>query len=970
MSKFVSSKSLQRSAISKTSSHSRKFFQTNENKNVVNSTLEDVLTIEERQVDRLQQIKDKIDGLKESNPSLFKPRSSVKSVKVQAPKFQAKSGGCSTCQIPITLVDDTSVDITSPGYYIIDCTTGDYHVNPSGLIPAIRILSPDVTLDLNGQTIRQVNTSDPFGYFLYVGYGLMPNPGPEQDFVAKNIKIKNGVIKNFTCGGILSYNSTYGAYAAGLGPSIQTPWENITVENVDVLDCGMAGWNNTFQGVQGIDISSDVSVPDTSFKNIAIRNCNVDGCVGNSATAVYVWRADGLTIDKVNADNVLTPDDSTTAGTYSTAAFYIEGRNLTLNNCHGDNCRDENTSVYSLGAQIGSFIQRSQNVILNECTFNYAYGERNSIVNLNTSNSKGLTATGCQFNFPSCGNDVVDAVGIHMSDSPNQTDNGQGFKFENCQFIGASSGPSPTRTLFVGGYIAITQTSVEFNNCQFGAVQFFVPDDYPIYAQAIGAFNLTMGEDPAYPYANVGSTIFRNCSVSDIKSNVSIVGLAGGSRYYYRARRPTGSNVTFEGNTINNLVSTSTRSYDFVVGLGNPAPDNDTTLFSLPAYTENFVVLNNTFQVIHHYPGEDRNATPNALVGAILIDGVQNPVVSGNIVNNCDDGIVLTGIAGSTAPHAVQLASSLANLNNPSPIPVNIGFTALTRVSTSAPSSLNFSTVVVQNYSPPSAYPIVPVSTQAELTNPNGACSAITPITGKIGIAYADGSCVAQTKTLNVEGGGGVATILATAPGVSFGENTYQNSPVTGNGITVQLSTSNSTALINAITANPSTIVTIQTFPATLNNLTRGNSTQIIGTQSAQESLHLLDSVDLLGWEFGDQVQYVAGSIPISGLVDGNTYYLISYVLGYTTGALVSANQVNKCRRFGIRDDSRPCTDNVYLDNTVVCCGETHDDNYAIEFSGRPPISKRDNKNSQKELRDRDNVSIVCVSGCRTTNCN
>ena len=880
------------------------------------------------QIDHLAQVLNKVKLVSAAHPEIYKrfkslhaktgnPKLLVSSSRklVTAPGKISRQGKCNPkqgCKIPLTLTPRRTVIIDEPGYYVLQCKNLDYEVHPDGNI-AVRILSDDVTIDLDGLTIRQSNPDTPFGYFIEAGYGYFPVTEEQLSFVAKNITIKNGTIKHFTGNGINMFNSTFGD-ANGENATTRTAWEDITIEDINVLECGFDSYEfSDLAGVSGISfiaVNTDAlfgDIPNYGFKNIKMTNLKVNDIFAAGGSAVFISRGQNVYLKNMEANNTLGTNAQDVGGAYNIGGFYIEGQDIFLTNCRGNNTRDEGTTRFSFSSQVGSFFQRSFNVVLKDCTFNNLYGYNSVIVNVNTSGTAGLFVENCQFNHRSGGPGARIISGIHVSDGDFQVVPARGNKYLNCQFLGATADETNLRAELVTGYNGVTATSVEFDNCFFGNISFFTGDNNTLYRSAAAAINGVFGQDPTYPFANVSSTTFKNCTVSDIKGNVSIVGLSGISESFFRNRQPSLSNVIAEGNIISDLVSTSEDDFTVVVGIGNTSTyGGPRALFAFPQMTENFTVRNNEFSGIHHYPAGDRDVEPSSLVAAILLNAVTNAIVTENTINNCDNGIVTTGGEGSFASNAIQLASIDDNANAFPPIPVNLSNTSLTTITTN-PDVLTITRVVIPNFVTPELYPIEPLTREATRTNPRNSCSTVDPISEQIAVVVDSGACDSVTKVLNVEAAGGEGTILIVQSGFEPTERAI--GPLAGEQLTVIINaTTGGALLLTAMAANPGLEVTIQTFPATLINLDKRNQTLAIAVQSVSEALFTLDQIDELGWELGDRIQYVAGTIPIGGLVNNQIYYLIIYNQIFTTGALIANNKINKSRNIGIRDDTPDCS--------------------------------------------------------------
>ena len=113
-----------------------------------------------------------------------------------------------SCTKIITAKDigTTGYVINDPGYY---CLGEDVNfASTSPFTPAIQVLANDVTIDLEGHTLKQVNQGAvPYVYGVIIGQNPFLVESP--DFVLNNVTVTNGTIENFSGNGIFSYNSTF-----------------------------------------------------------------------------------------------------------------------------------------------------------------------------------------------------------------------------------------------------------------------------------------------------------------------------------------------------------------------------------------------------------------------------------------------------------------------------------------------------------------------------------------------------------------------------------------------------------------------------------------------------------------------------------------------------------------------------------------------------------------------------------------
>ncbi len=866
------------------------------------------------------------------------------------------------CQIPVQLIQEDTVIIDEPGYYILDCVNLDYEVNPLGFVPAIQIVSEDVTLDLNGLTIRQADPSIPFGYAIQIGYGYFPANLAQQNFVAKNITIKNGTVKQFSGNGILAFNNTFGTLS-GDPATTEAPFEDIHLYNLDVLECGVVTTNiddTDLLGISGIsffalnDGGSFGDTPTYGFKNIVVDDVHVNDSAGPAPTAFTIFRGENVIISNTTANNTIGTefDDPGYPIPYSVAAFYVEGKNIQMFQCQGNGTKDLHTGVFSQGAQIGSFFQGSFDFYMSECQFNDTYGENNLIINVNPSNTIGWLAENCQFNNNQGGLGAGIVCGVHLSDSVPQVTTANGMKWVNCQFNNHSVNPANTRSSLVCGYIAITATNVEFDNCQACNIT-----SESSAHRAMGILNATGATDPLFPFGNVTSTVFRGCTVSNIVGNRGVYGLGASYVSGNRAQQSVSSNVVVENCVVSKLRSYSTDPLDKIAGIAQldliPS-ESQPDAFVLPI-SENFLVKNSRVSDVHHYPDRSQSEKPNTNSAGILLESVMAPTLLENSVTDCDKGILLTGTRRIN-PNAFQLATSEEDaLANP-PIPINIGTsTVLTITVPGLPNPLP------ANYTFLGPRLEVPLTAEVEVADPQGACSTlVNDLTGKIGIIIFEGACPIDEAIERVEAAGAIATII-----INF---SIQGTPVF-RGIPNQtkpalsLNANEGQALLDQLDLDPNLEVTITPYFPEFVNVTRGNESVVVSlVDRARDLLYPDEDLTALGWQVGDEIQFIANGTTIAGLVDGGIYSLIVYRPGFTKNGVIQDNVIQKNRVYGIQDKKFPCTSSQFVTNNSFCNGTTHEDNYRIHWGSKDhiPVAQGSLSNYPKPKYWSYNISTVC----------
>lgn len=820
------------------------------------------------------------------------------------------------CKIPLVLIPQDTVIIDQPGYYILDCQNLDYEVNPIGFVPAIQIVSEDVTVDLNGLTIKQADPTIPFGYAIQIGYGYFPQTIEEQNFVAKNVTIKNGTIKQFTGNGILAFNNTFGTLF-GDPATTELPFEDIQLRNLNVLECGLVtrDINETdLLGIPGISLfafnegGSFGASPTYGFKNIAVETVHVNDNAGPASAAFLINTGENVTINNSTANNTIANefDDPGFPIPYSVAAFYVQGKNIQLFKCQGNGTQDLHAGVFSEGSQIGSFFQRSFDVYLRECQFNDTFGENSAIINVNPSNTTGWLAENCQFNNNRGGLKAGIVVGVHLSDTAPQVVTANGMKWVNCQFNNHSVNPNSLQGSFVAGYVAITATNVEFVDCQSCNIRAESPSHW-----AHGLLNAVVATDPLFPFGNVTSTIFKNCTVSNISSNRAVFGLGSGYGSGNRSRQALNSNLVVDNCTIENLRSFSIDPVDKIAGIMQVdlVVSEDLPDVNVLPLVNNVLIKNSRVSDVLHQPAGNSNGTPNSNSAGILLESAQNPTLLNNSVANCDKGILLTGKTG-IVPNAFQLATTEGDAFAQPPVPINIGTSRVLTITVPG-----VATTLPANYTYRGPRLNTALTAHIEVADPTGACEPLAnKLNGKIGILIADGACPSAEAIERVEAAGAIATIII--------NNGNQASPVfTGSRNQTKpamtISAAAGQALLDAIAQDPTLEVTITPYFPAFENVTRGNQTIVDLVNAPRDLLYPVGDLNALGWQVGDLIKFNAHGAIIPGLVDGGTSFLIVYTPGFTENGLVQDNKIQKNRVSGIEDAKSPCTSSLFVSNNA-----------------------------------------------------
>ena len=869
-----------------------------------------------------------------------------------------------TCQcIQITsedFMDETghltkSYVITEPGKY---CLGESIYFEPdTAYIPAIQILSDDVYLDLSGFELVQANT---FGnvYGILIGEGLFyTNPNA----VYKNIGITNGIIRNFTESGIFCYNASFDNI---VDPTfLQLSFQSIALTDLDILECGDPTIGTGFGVGIAFDYAdvffrnlSELFFP-VAHKNIIIDNCRVNRC--NGIVAIDVNLGDNIIIRNTQAN------DLTDASSFGlTGAYYITSKNVQMVGCQGNNARQTNPAT--VGGQVGSFLQRCVNVYVQDCQFNNAYGESSGIINFNCSNSVGFVAENCQFNSARGGAGAVIIVGLHMSDSAYQRTEGNGMKFINCQFNGASVNGDRTANLLMGGFLAITLRNVVFEGCQAANIT----NDGPL-GHVFGFWVESDASDPIPAYASLTDITFSNCVVSDVmnlRGTTAVGYFCGAAGQTRNGQQGQYRNAVFNNCIAERIYTNSTTSLcvGIYAGLNTAFIPTRQYAKEVNAFVDNCYVAD----------VRSNSASPSARSAGIMMNAVSRPVISHNTVNDCDRGILLTGVNAITPSSLFQLASSSANALAVPPIPVDLIGTS-TYATGTASQGVTTGRTVVQGFG--TAF----TTSMAGGTIYWGTVTGTASQTGDLvtatapvftrdmegdQIAFPNGYTAFIVRYLSST----VVEVSASVPVAFVGQPftvKRHSAFITGvDTIGQQLSVSR----WQVVAAGPYTIeyglpasAPLQTFT----NTVAGRGGPVVSIAPSLATVDLTrdtfsaapTDLNFAGgatrWQPGDTIAYNnGGGTTIGGLTNGSTYYLIVFNPGFSNYGVIEENTVSNCTVRGYVD-ARPNADgtsgpfgstttsawidNVAMDNGPTGLVPTYQGNYDISWNpGIPPVDE------------------------------
>lgn len=834
-----------------------------------------------------------------------------------------------TCQVilPEDFMDGNgvlsqTVVLDKPGQY---CLRADIDFEPLvSATPAIQILANDVTLDLGGHTLRQINTTaDAVGVRLGNVAGTL---------VYKNITVKNGSIVTFIGMGVGAFNSVVASSSA---------FQDLHFSDLEIYECGT---NTTpFFGV-GLNLDSNGSanlddpVVPVAYKNVTIENVHANRCVGTAV--IEVRTGENVVLRNCQAN------DASQSGNRSLFAYGLQCRNLQMYSCQGNNARS--TATTATGNQVGGLVGRSYNVYAVDCQFNNIFGEACFLAQgANVSNVQNAIFENCQFNNARGGNTSTVVTAIHASDGAFQQTQGNGMKFINCQFNGASrssTGNGIAADLFgCYGPTLITTRNIEFIGCQACNIA----TDNPTFL-ACGFFLKSDLEDPLPFYANNQNITVTDCLASDISSPNVACGFAFGVGDAHR----TGQQGAFVNAVIKNSVAEriySSSSTSHVFGIGeylSPSPGTTPFARALNLFVDHCRVSN----------VRSNFATPSPLSAGILAQSVKRPVITDNSVSDCDRGILLTGTSDIYPSNLFQLASSQDNSLASPPIAIDLkgiltystgtasqSGTTVTGVGTAFTSAMIGGTISFGSVAGTGSQAAdIVTATAAVFTSsmvgstisfPNGYTTYIvgyvSPTVVKVSTTLPVSAPLppAQAFTINVN--------IAPITNVNVGAQT----------LTVSKSQTITPAQSFTITYGFPASAPLQTFTNTV--VGRGGPVSLAPSSTTIDLNrdYLLPAATNLNfgggvqqWQSGDMITYSnGGGTSIGNLANGN-YYLIVYTPGYSENGVIKDNVVDNCSVSGY-EDTRPVTttsawiNNVAMNNGTPCIDAT---NYDIVWSPGP----------------------------------
>lgn len=554
---------------------------------------------------------------------------------------------------------------------------------------AITIASSDVYIDMKNYKLEQGNSN-----VEAVGFEILSG--------LNNITIVNGTITKFIGGGIHSFVDT------SVPENIQKII-NLRFENLNVINNGADGdESQSTTTATGIEFSTELDSLNDNFirylefpayENILISNCRVNG---NTHVGISVTGVRGLTIQNTNVDGNFVKDTPNGFITAVVGLSLVQCDNLKLINSTFDktNYIIDPEVVFGGFVIAGLLFSWINNLLIDRCSFNGTNGSSIFVQSALGTNNKNVLMKNSQFSNTRAGVNTGN-VGFHISDYAGSEAESQGYLVMDCQFNDNVLDIPDTFFDFivVHGIDWLTMKSVTFDRCQSSGHQLKV-------GELTGGKNgyITVGfnigcasSDPLTPEIASGRAFrFRNCTASNLFSIGDVLGFQ-----LFTGRASESYPQTTFGYSVEDCNVTYLRTDSVEAG---------TSLsLSKAAGVHAFSTSDDEFSICQDVQVKNTRIVdiarttpivgPDSNVAGILMSKVLRPILSGNSVGNCSNGIYLSesskvtvkenevsncSLAGYTDEEAITSTSWVKNLssNNGShyninwlgPVPVQTGY--------------------------------------------------------------------------------------------------------------------------------------------------------------------------------------------------------------------------------------------------------------------------------------------------------
>lgn len=384
--------------------------------------------------------------------------------------------------------------INAPGrYYIAADVAARPNTNSSYTnATLIYITASDVTLDLNGKTIRAATGSNANQAGL-TAIQVAAN--------LSNIVIRNGQINGRALGGTTSYITN--------GIAVNSGCNSITLSDLQLTNIGGNGTTavNPFGTVTpyafGIAINCNQDTTSSNrLRDITLQNCLVNntatGAAGTSAAGIYISYTDSVTLNNCTVDTVKASGSSNPSsyGVYTNNVNTIKLQNCTANGVGG------NSNSYGSGAATGFYLASSTVAVeCNNCLAARTYSNTTtySAIGFDLSGTGPYRLNDCTVTNNTTDTDVTSASNIGFYNNSTAITN-----FKNCTVAASAANGALAGTGGVTGFFTQANSKSTLTNCVATGLS---------CAGTTGGYN--------YGFYITGISQLDNCSATANSSNLS-----------------------------------------------------------------------------------------------------------------------------------------------------------------------------------------------------------------------------------------------------------------------------------------------------------------------------------------------------------------------------------------------------------------------------------------------------------------
>lgn len=499
---------------------------------------------------------------------------------------------------------------------------------------AITIGASNVYLNLNNFTLSQGNSTPDV-----VGIEILPG--------VDNVTIVNGTITTFLGSGIHSFVDVS-------DPEAIQKVSNITLSNLNVVHNGGNG-NETLGTAPGTGIVFENGILPNAFTDVyddflefpAFENVRIDNCRVNDNTLVgiYFTATRGVTIQDSECNGTFINGNSPSGFIFGMAALQLtQCDDVHLRNSSFDNTNHNDLNafmIFCVGLEFG-FVK---NITVESCTFNHTEGNSVWVNAVLGGNNAGVFLNNSQFNscrgFANTGN-----IGFHISDGHLCKVPSQGYLVTNCQFDNhiMETNSNSFDFIVLGGTDWLTFKDVVYDTCQSSGHKYVHTGALPSYSfeWITGGFSVvcSSGDPVSADIASLRSVRWKNCSIGDLYGIRSVFGIQFGA--FGTASGNNGLAQTAFGGSIEDCNISYLRTDDPKARLTGILLAADPSTGDGAAVCQDVQVKN--CRVVNLQRSVE--SQDNISTAGILAQGIQRPVIFGNNVANCINGILLR--SGST----------------------------------------------------------------------------------------------------------------------------------------------------------------------------------------------------------------------------------------------------------------------------------------------------------------------------------